>query len=826
MRPHHWISCAFLIASSGLLVTGCVGDSDESSISSAVTSGPDYVQTTVSDPPATATIGGTFAVTDTVQNSGNAAATAASSPKYLLSLDTVRNNGDVTLTGTHSVAALAVGASDSGGATLTIPNMAGGTYYLLVCADSTNAVAETNENNNCLASTGQLTITGPDLAVSMVSDPPATNVEGTPFAVTDTTQNVGTDAAGASVTRYYVSSDGIHPTPGTKILGSRNIGSLAGSATDSGGMNVSVPPGTPSGTYFLLACADKTNVVTETDETNNCLASTGQMAVTAPDLTESTVTATPTPIDSNAQLTVTETAVNSTMVDAADSITRFYISADNVKSNDDGAVRNCVDGGVTPGRDAGALAAGASSTGSTSFDLCVRDMTGLHRLTAGTYYVFACADDAQGVAETDETNNCAAAASTIQVTVCGNSVIEAGEGCDDGNAIGGDGCSATCQIETPADLIESAITDPPSSITVGGTFNVTETVTNQGQGPAGASQTSFYLSTDRTKSGADPVLAGARGVGPILGGGGTSTGTTAVTIPTAIASGAYYLIACADATNLVSEVDETNNCLASVNTVTIGGGDLTVTMVSNPPATAINGATFTMSDTTTNSGSVNVGASVTRYFMSSDGIRPTPGSTFIGQRSVSALAAGANDSGSATVQIPSIAAGTYFILACADKTNVVPEVNEGNNCAASGTTVVVSGPDLVEMVATLVTNMVASGQPIGVSDTVTNTTTTAAGASASRYYVSTDATFSSNDLLMRACTGNPTVVQRSVPGLAGGASNAGTTNVTLCYRDGSGTHPVAPGTYFMIVCADDTNKVFEVNETNNCTATTSFTVTP
>ncbi len=30
---------------------------------------------------------------------------------------------------------------------------------------------------------------------------------------------------------------------------------------------------------------------------------------------------------------------------------------------------------------------------------------------------------------------------------CGNSVLDSGEQCDDGNAVGGDGCSATCQVE-------------------------------------------------------------------------------------------------------------------------------------------------------------------------------------------------------------------------------------------------------------------------------------------------------------------------------------------------------------------------------------------
>ncbi len=36
-----------------------------------------------------------------------------------------------------------------------------------------------------------------------------------------------------------------------------------------------------------------------------------------------------------------------------------------------------------------------------------------------------------------------------QAPVCGNSILESGESCDDGNTLGGDGCSAACQLEIP-----------------------------------------------------------------------------------------------------------------------------------------------------------------------------------------------------------------------------------------------------------------------------------------------------------------------------------------------------------------------------------------
>ena len=43
--------------------------------------------------------------------------------------------------------------------------------------------------------------------------------------------------------------------------------------------------------------------------------------------------------------------------------------------------------------------------------------------------------------------NGSGAGGTITVNNCGNAQLNMGETCDDGNKAGGDGCSATCQIE-------------------------------------------------------------------------------------------------------------------------------------------------------------------------------------------------------------------------------------------------------------------------------------------------------------------------------------------------------------------------------------------
>lgn len=72
---------------------------------------------------------------------------------------------------------------------------------------------------------------------------------------------------------------------------------------------------------------------------------------------------------------------------------------------------------------------------------------GLHDMDAGTYYL-----SMEGA--TSDTSAYALVV-TVEAGFCGNGLAEAslGEQCDDGNTAGGDGCSATCQIE-PNQILE------------------------------------------------------------------------------------------------------------------------------------------------------------------------------------------------------------------------------------------------------------------------------------------------------------------------------------------------------------------------------------
>jgi hypothetical protein len=60
------------------------------------------------------------------------------------------------------------------------------------------------------------------------------------------------------------------------------VPSLGINETNDGILTVTIPNGTGSGSYYLLACADDTNAVQESDENNNCIASVSKVSVTAP----------------------------------------------------------------------------------------------------------------------------------------------------------------------------------------------------------------------------------------------------------------------------------------------------------------------------------------------------------------------------------------------------------------------------------------------------------------------------------------------------------------------------------------------------------------
>jgi subtilisin family serine protease len=246
---------------------------------------PDLLETAITNPPASVAQGEGFSATDTAENSGDGPS-GSSTSRFYFSLNTTIGGGDVLLTGVRSVPALGVDETSTGVTTLTVPfGTAEGDYFLLACADDTGTVPESDEGNNCIASAttahvepGSFTT---DLEVTLVSDPPSTQPVGTKFSVTSTTKNQGTTDVVKTKTRYYFSLDAVKSGGDVLLKGTQKIPALAAGASKTKTRMVTIKGSTAPGTYFLIACADDTNVVSEGPaEANNCRASAGQITVT------------------------------------------------------------------------------------------------------------------------------------------------------------------------------------------------------------------------------------------------------------------------------------------------------------------------------------------------------------------------------------------------------------------------------------------------------------------------------------------------------------------------------------------------------------------
>jgi len=482
---------------------------------------PDLVMMSASEPPAGAAGGDSFAISDQVMNQG-AAGAAASTNRYYLSSDAVKDGADTLLTGTRAVVPLAQGAADSGSLSVTIPASAPeGTFRLLACADDTGANAEDDEANNCRASAGTVVVARPDLIEFSVNNPPASLSPGSVFTTTDTPKNIGPTLAPASATRFYLSADTLRDAGDLLLGGSRSVLAIPPGATLVGSAAVSVPTGAPAGTFYLVACADDLQVVFESSEANNCSASSGTTQVIRPDLVETTVSNPPGSVAAGVFFSVTDTVQNVGNGPSGGSSTRFYLSLD--------TTRDPADTLLTGARAMGNLAVNGISTGTINVTVPAAS-------APGTYTLLACADDTSQVIESDETNNCLASATTVQVT--------------------------------KPDLVVTSITNPPANASAGSAFSVTDTTKNQGTGQANSSTTRYYLSLDTSKDAADRLLTGSRGTG-ILAAGASSTGSLNVSIPAGTPSGLYYLLACADDTASINESSESNNCLASSSTIQI-----------------------------------------------------------------------------------------------------------------------------------------------------------------------------------------------------------------------------------------------------------------
>jgi hypothetical protein len=358
-------------------------------------------------------------------------------------------------------------------------------------------------------------------------------------------------------------------------------------------------------------------------------------------------------------------------------------------------------------------------------------------------------------------------------------------------------------LVTP-DLVVTGMSSAPAFAAPGSTFAVTDTTTNDGPEPAAPSGTAFYLSRDGNSQ--DVKLINRRLI-PELWPTVYSSGGLTVKIPATTPAATYWLLACADAALVVEENDDVNNCRRSDTQITVAHPDLRQMSVSTSVAYASPGSKVIVHDTVENIGLVKAPLSTTRFYLSLDPAKGAGDYLLTGKRAIPELLPGTTSSGNATLTLPlSVPGGLYYVIGCADDLAKLKEVGEANNCAAYSSTILVGWPDLVVADMRHSPDTAIRGGKFTAFDTVVNQGTIPAATSYTRYYLSLDGTKDASDVLLSGI--------RAVTTLNAGASSAGSRAVTV---------PLATplGTYRVLACADDTSKVGENDNANNCRASTT-----
>ncbi|CCH16603.1 CARDB domain-containing protein [Micromonospora lupini] len=210
---------------------------------------PDLVVSSVTWSPTSPSEASAVTLSAVVQNIGSASAGAT----------TVNFSLAGAVVGSATVGALAAGGST------TVSFNAGtrpmGSYAVSAVVDPTNTIVEQNNGNNSLTAASPLVVTqapGPDLQVLSIASNPPNPAVGASVTFTVAVRNRGTTATGTStVTRLVVGGTTLNTTTASIAAGATATVAVSGSWTAT------------SGGATITATADATNVVAETNESNN-----------------------------------------------------------------------------------------------------------------------------------------------------------------------------------------------------------------------------------------------------------------------------------------------------------------------------------------------------------------------------------------------------------------------------------------------------------------------------------------------------------------------------------------------------------------------------
>jgi serralysin len=331
-------------------------------------------------------------------------------------------------------------------------------------------------------------------------------------------------------------------------------------------------------------------------------------------------------------------------------------------------------------------------------------------------------------------------------------------------------------------------------------FTVYNAVRNVGTDVVGPFSVGFYLSNDTAITTAD-TLIGTRVYSGLAAGEAGPDENTAVTVPSSVPGGTWYVGMIIDPADAVAELDEVNNVAWDPFGVTLAGLPDLAVWGFNPPS-GLQPRTFTVYNAVKNAGDAPAGAFTAGFYLSGDAAITTA-DTLVGTRSYAGLAGGEAGAPEQTaLSVPaSIPAGTYYLGMIIDAADVVDERYEDNNVGTYPATITFIAPPAPDFaVWTFMPPRGPVGREFTIRNAVRNAGVAPAGPFTVGFYLSNDTALSASD---------PSIAERDVAGLLPGEATADE-NTTARVPEW-----VPAGVYYVLMVMDSSDAVAESNEDNN-----------
>ena len=527
----------------------------------------------------------------------------------------------------------------------------------------------------------------------------------------------------------------------------------------------------PDGLYYVGVIVDGSNVVLETNETNNTnYDATPKVTITNPGTRDLDVVSVEVLDGAGPTIGYRFTLTNNGTASVPSGFeTDVYLSSNTTISNTDHLIQT---------RTAtAALAAGANYTSPNVY-------LPISGVPDGAYYLGVITDGSGVVSETNEANNVGYDISP-QVSI---------------------GTSGTYDL----DVVSVEVLDA-----TGPEIQFRYTIGNNGTGMVSSGfHNDIYLSTNTSISAIDFKIDTRVSGSDVAAGGSYTTGTLSRTV-SGVPDGSYYLGVITDATDLVTETNESNNTghdasplvsLSSPDTY-----DLDVSAVEVLDAT---GPSITFRYTLVNHGTGAITVTFSNDYYLSSNTTITKTDHLIGTRStVSDIAAGGtHTSADLDFSIGGVPDGSYYLGVITDADSIITETIESNNAGYDGSPLVtINASTVFDLSVSSVEVIDATGPDITFKYTISNSGTGEVAAGFENHiYLSTNPTISPSDHLI-----DTWVSGQAVP--AGGSYTT---------RELASTVVGVPnGTYYLGVITDGGADIEEINEANNTGFDTSPQVT-